>query len=183
MIVLVLGSSSTYSPHINHSGQDSLTKIYFRAPIFRFGLEAPSNKNSNANPVGTKCRLQTADRVRNADCRLGTKCRLQTGYKMHNENLYFFLGPERSGVYTHWFAHMCLILLLAYMRNRPTNTHTHTNKKDTACLITSAHSTSSQHNLFSNSHHDECTSFPNTQLRKNKIKFNPKVLKVHIKRI
>ena len=62
---------------------------------------------------------------------------------------------------------------------RPTNTYTHTNKKDTVCLMTSAHSTSSPHNLFSNSHHDECTSFLITQLPKNKRKFIPKVLKVH----
>ena len=33
---------------------------------------------------------------------------------------------------------------------------------------------------FFNSHHDECTSFLITQLSKNKIKFIPKVLKVHI---
>ena len=60
-------SSSTYSPHINHSGQYSLTRIFFRAPIFRSGLEARSNQNSNTNPVSTKCGLQTADRVQNAD--------------------------------------------------------------------------------------------------------------------
>ena len=59
IIVLVLGSSSTYSPHINHSGLDSLTKIYFRAPTFRSGLEARSNKNNNTNLVSTECRLQT----------------------------------------------------------------------------------------------------------------------------
>ena len=35
----------------NHSGQNSLTKIYFRAPIFRSGLKARSNKKSNANSV------------------------------------------------------------------------------------------------------------------------------------
>ena len=64
-------SSSTYSPHINHGGQDSLTRIFFRAPIFRSGLEARSNKNSNTNPVSTKCRLQT-------------------GYKMQTQNLYYF---------------------------------------------------------------------------------------------
>ena len=38
-----------------------------RASIFRSGLEACSNKNSNSNPVSAKCRLQTADRVQNAD--------------------------------------------------------------------------------------------------------------------
>ena len=67
IIVLVLGCSSIYSSHINHSGQDSITKIFFRASIFRSGLEACLNKNSSINPVSTKCRLQTADRVQNAD--------------------------------------------------------------------------------------------------------------------
>ena len=83
-------------PHINHSGQDSLTKNFFsRALIFRFGLETRSRKNISTNLVNTKCRLQTgyemqtrykiqnADRVQNADlvqnseCRPGTKCRLR----------------------------------------------------------------------------------------------------------
>ena len=44
-------------------------------------------------------------------------------------------------------------------------------------------STSSPHNLFSNSHYEECTSFPITQLPGNERKFIPKVLKVHINRI
>ena len=75
---------------------------------------------------------------------------------------------------THQFSHMCLILSLACMRNRP-HKHTHTNKKDTVCLMTSAH--------LSNFHHDECISFLITQLPKNKRKFIPKILKVHINRI
>ena len=66
--MLFLGSSLKYSPHINHSGQDSLTKIFFRVPILRSGLEARSNKNSNTNPVTTDCRPKY---------RLGTKCRLR----------------------------------------------------------------------------------------------------------
>ena len=45
--------------------------MFFRAPIFRCGLEARSNKKRNTNPVSTKCRLQT-------------------GYKMQTENLYCF---------------------------------------------------------------------------------------------
>ena len=65
--MLFLGNSSIYSSHINHSGQDSITKIFFRASIFRSGLEACLNKDSSINPVSTKCRLQTADRVQNAD--------------------------------------------------------------------------------------------------------------------
>ena len=77
--MLFLRCSSTYSPHINHSGQDSLTKISFRAPIFRSGLEARSNKNSNTNLVSTECRLQTG-----LKCRLGTRCSLQTADRVQN---------------------------------------------------------------------------------------------------
>ena len=58
--------------------------------------------------------------------------------------------------------------------------HTHTNEKDTVYLMTSAHPTSGPHNLFSNFHHDEWTSFLITKLPKNKRKIFPKVLKVHI---
>ena len=68
--MLFLGSSLIYSPHINHSGQDSPTKIFFRVSILRSGLEARSNKNSNTNPVATDCRPGTK-------YRLGTKCRLR----------------------------------------------------------------------------------------------------------
>ena len=54
----------------------------------------------------------------------------------------------------------------------PTNTHTHTNKKDAVCLMTSANPTSSPRNLFSNSYYDECASFPITQLPKNNTKIH-----------
>ena len=57
--------------------------------------------------------------------------------------------------------------------HKHTKTHTHTNKKDTVCLMTSAHPTSSPHDLISNSHHDERTSFLITQLPKNKREFIP----------
>ena len=43
---------------------------------------------------------------------------------------------------------VCYILSLAYMRNRP-HKHTHTNKKETVCLMTSAHPTFIPHNVFS----------------------------------
>ena len=89
IIVLVLGSFSTYSKHINHSGQDGLN-IFFRAPLFRSGLEARSNKNSNTNPVSTKCRLQT-------------------GYKMQTENLYCFFV---------WYVITCHITTYRASRNR-----------------------------------------------------------------
>ena len=49
--------------------------------------------------------------------------------------------------------------------------HSHTNKKDTVCPMTSAYPTSSPHNPFSNSHHDERASFLLTQLPKNKREF------------
>ena len=61
--------------------------------------------------------------------------------------------------------------------------NTHTNKKDTVCLMTSVHPTFSPHNLFSNSHQDERTSFLISQLPKNRREFILKVLKVHINRI
>ena len=71
-------SSSTYIPHCNHSGQDSLTRIFFRAPTFRSGLEARSNKNSNTNPVSTKCRLQTGYKIQTADWVKKCKLRIYT---------------------------------------------------------------------------------------------------------
>ena len=68
---------------------------------------------------------------------------------------------------------------------RPTNTLT--NKKDTVCLMTSARNScvcpyhlQPTKRFFSNSHHDECTSFLITQLPKNKRKLIPLVLRVHI---
>ena len=61
----------------------------------------------------------------------------------------------------------------AHSAHPPLHKHTHTNNKDTVCLVTSAHPNSSPHNLFSNSHHDERTSFLITQLPKNKREFIP----------
>ena len=119
IIVLFLRSSSTYSPHINHSGQDTLSKIFFRAPIFRSGLEARSNKNSNTNPVSKKCRLQTGYKMQTK-----YKCRLQT------ENLYFFfvwyeitshLTTYRasrnrfSAILFHDYLHYCGIFLARFL--------------------------------------------------------------------
>ena len=78
---------------------------------------------------------------------------------------------QLSGVYTPIFTY---VPYMACIRNRP-HKHTHTNKKNTVCLMTSAH--------LSNFHHDECISFLITQLPKNKRKFIPKILKVHINRI
>ena len=54
-------------------------KFFLRAPIFRSGLEARSNKNSNTNPVSKKCRLQTGYRMQ-------TKYK----YRLQTENLCCF---------------------------------------------------------------------------------------------
>ena len=87
--------SSAHHCEDHFHSQDSLNKNFFRALIFRFGLETRSRKNSNTNLVNTKCRLQTgyemqtrykiqnadrvqnADKVQNSECRPGTKCRLR----------------------------------------------------------------------------------------------------------
>ena len=45
---------------------------------------------------------------------------------------------------------------------------THTDKKDTFCLMTSAHPSYSPHNFISSSHHDKCISYLITQLQKEK---------------
>ena len=79
--MLVLRCSSTYSPHINHSGQDSLTKICF--------LELQYYLIRS---------VQNADCRSGKKCRLGTKCRLQTGYKMQTENSYRFFRLGRDNV-------------------------------------------------------------------------------------
>ena len=60
--VLVLGSSSTYSPRINHSGQDSLTKIFFEPQYFGLDLRLARTKT----PIPMRS-------IQNADCRPGTK--------------------------------------------------------------------------------------------------------------
>ena len=112
----MLGSSSTYNSHINHSGQDSVSKFFWGAPIFRSGLKARSNKNININPISTKCRQST-----NADCSL------QTGYKMQTENFYCFfvrhvitchLTTYRnrfSAIIFHDYLHYCRIFLVRFL--------------------------------------------------------------------
>ena len=106
--MLFIGSSSTYSPHINQSGQGNPTKFFFELrPVFRYGLEARSNKNSNTNPVSTKCRLQTGYKMQTtykmqtADCRLSTK--------MQTENLYCFFV---------WYVITCYLTTYRASRNR-----------------------------------------------------------------
>ena len=81
---------------------------------------------------------------------------------------------------THTDFHICaLYFYWLTWGTGPTNIH----QRKGHCLMTSAHPTSTPHNPCSNSHHDECTTFLITQLPKNKRKFIPKVLKVHINRI
>ena len=86
IIVLVLGSSSTYSQHINHSGKDSL-KFSFEHHYFGPDLRLAQTKS--VIPIQP---------VQNADCRLGTKCSLQTGYKMQTENSDCFFRLIRASM-------------------------------------------------------------------------------------
>ena len=63
-----------------------------------------------------------------------------------------------------------LMLDYAHPAHPPPHKHTQINKKDSVCLMTSAHPTSSPLNLFSNSHHDECK-FSYHTTAQNKTKF------------
>ena len=67
IIALSLCFSSEAPQHTVHTSAKIIALNFFRGPILWSGLKARSNKNSNTNPVSTKCRLQTADRVQNAD--------------------------------------------------------------------------------------------------------------------
>ena len=67
IIVLFLVGSSTCSPHIDHSGQDSLTRIFFQLQYFsqtRASLEQKQKYQSG------QYKMQTEDQVQNSDCRL-----------------------------------------------------------------------------------------------------------------
>ena len=85
-------SSSTYSPHINHSGQDSLTRIFFELQYF--GPDLRLARTKTAIPIRS---------LKNADCWL------QTGYKMQTENLYCFFV---------WYVITCHIKTYRASRNR-----------------------------------------------------------------
>ena len=67
-IVLFLVGSVTCSPHIDRSGQDSPTTIFF----FQLQYFSPDSRLTR-----TKTEIPIRS-VQNADCRPGTKCRLQT---------------------------------------------------------------------------------------------------------
>ena len=84
------------------------------------------------------------------------------------------------GVHTLIFTYAPYIFIGLHEEPAP---QTYTHQRKGHCLMTSAHPTSTPHNPFSNSYHDECITFLITQLPKNKRKFIPKVLKVHINRI
>ena len=100
---------------------------YFVKPLY-FGPDL--NKNSNTNPVSTKCRLQTADCRPDTKCRLGTNCRLQTRCKTQTENLYCcfvwyvitcHLTTDRvsrirfSPIILHDYLHYCGIFLTRFL--------------------------------------------------------------------
>ena len=85
-------SSSTYSPHISHSGQDSLTRIFFELQYF--GPDLRLARTKTAIPIRS---------LKNADCWL------QTGYKMQTENLYCFFV---------WYVITCHLTIYRASRNR-----------------------------------------------------------------
>ena len=89
-MVFFIRSSSTHSPLINHSGQDSLTKIVFYELQY-FGLDLRLARTKTAIPIRS---------VQNVDCRL------QTGCKMQTEN------------YTVFSSDTCLLTTYRASRNR-----------------------------------------------------------------
>ena len=100
---------------------------------------------------------------------------------VHEEPANFYREKRRVAFVTgHLFTCVVVLSLICLVA---TQTHTHQQKGHCLPLMTSAHPTSSPHNLFSNSHHDECTSFFDHTTAQNKREFIPKVLKVHINRI
>ena len=102
---------------------------------------------------------------------------------VHGEPANFYREKRRVAFVTgHLFTFLVVLTLICLVTSQ-THTHTHTKKKDIVCLMTSARPTSSPHKLFSNSHHDERTSFLITNLPKHEREFIPKVSKVRINRI
>ena len=104
IIALSLCLSSGALQHIVHTSiiaaKTVSPKFFFQAPIFRSRLEARPNKNSNINPVSTKCRLQTAD------CRLGAKCRLRI------YTVFFVWYMMKSHLTTYWGSHNCFSTII-----------------------------------------------------------------------
>ena len=97
-------------------------KFLFRAPIFGSRLEARSKKYINTNPVSAKCKLQTADRVRNADCALGTKCTLRfhtvffVWYVITCQLTTYRASRNRfSTIIFHDYLHCCAIFLARFL--------------------------------------------------------------------
>ena len=132
IIALSLCFSSGALQHTVHSSIIAAKivplRFFFRAPIFRSGLEARSNKNSNTNPVSTKCWLQTAyrtqnaDEVQNADCRPGTKCRLRiysfflVWYVITCHLTTYWASRNRfSAIIFHDYLHYCGIFLARFL--------------------------------------------------------------------
>ena len=66
IIVLFLVGSSTCSPHIDHSGQDSLTRIFFQLQYFSPDSRLARTKTE----ISGQYNMHTEDQVQNSDCRL-----------------------------------------------------------------------------------------------------------------
>ena len=157
-------------------------RIFFRAPIFLFGLQAHSNKNSNTSPVSAKCRLQT-------------------GYKMQTKSLYCFFvryvitchlttyqasRNRFSAIIFHDYLQYCGIFLARFLITVVLNIISSLHIVFSFCArvgwcdvgtefthLIKVDATSSPTQPFSNSHHDVRTSFLITQLLENKRKFYP----------
>ena len=103
-------------------GQDSLSKIFISSSNISVRTWGSLEKNSNTNTVGAKCKLQTADRVRNADCALGTKCTLRfhtvffVWYVITCQLTTYRASRNRfSTIIFHDYLHCCAIFLARFL--------------------------------------------------------------------
>ena len=119
IIVLFFRSSSTYNPHINHGGQDTLSKIFFRLQYFcpdlrlartKTAIPIRSVKNADCRP-GTKCRLST-----NADCRLRIYTFFFVWYEITSHLTTYRASRNRfSAILYHDYLHYCGIFLARFL--------------------------------------------------------------------
>ena len=104
-------------------GQDSLSKIFISSSNISVRTWGSlEKKNSNTNTFGAKCKLQTADRVRNADCALGTKCTLRfhtvffVWYVITCQLTTYRASRNRfSTIIFHDYLHCCAIFLARFL--------------------------------------------------------------------
>ena len=116
----MLGSSSIYSLHINHSGQDSLSKIFISSS--NIWVQTWGSLEKIHQYQSGQCKMQTADRVRNADCALGTKCTLRfhtvffVWYVITCQLTTYRASRNRfSTIIFHDYLHCCAIFLARFL--------------------------------------------------------------------